>query len=230
MENLLLGQMWDAPRVVIRLLLVVLCGGLIGIERGRRGRPAGFRTHVLVCLGSALTVMTNEFIFLRYGAGDPTRMAAQVISGIGFLGAGTILVTGSKKVQGLTTAASLWASACLGLAVGAGFYTAAIVGTLLILAVNSLLYRLDESIHGNAMSIMLYAELTDISVVRRILDFTRQRDMKLSEISLVKQEALGENIVGMTANLQLAKSANRQEVYQEMNGIEGIDFLEFLHM
>ena len=114
--------------IVLRLTLAILCGGIIGIERGRKGRTAGFRTHVLVCIGATLTVLTNQYMMQYFGGGDPARLGAQVINGIGFLGAGTIIVTGRHKVKGLTTAAGLWASACLGVAIGAGFYEGALAG------------------------------------------------------------------------------------------------------
>ena len=80
--------------ILLRLCLAIFCGGIIGVERGKKGRPAGFRTHVLVCLGSALTVLTNQYMMEFFGGGDPARLGAQVINGIGFLGAGTIIVTG----------------------------------------------------------------------------------------------------------------------------------------
>ena len=130
--------------IVLRLALAIICGGIIGIERGRKGRTAGFRTHVLVCIGAALTVLTNQYMMQYFGGGDPARLGAQVINGIGFLGAGTIIVTGRHKVKGLTTAAGLWACACMGLAIGIGFYEAAIAACVLILFVNSALHRMDN--------------------------------------------------------------------------------------
>lgn len=120
--------------IVIRLVLACVLGGLIGFEREHTNRPAGFRTHILVCIGSALVMITSEFVFSKYRGStdvDLTRLGAQVISGIGFLGAGTIIRDGIN-VRGLTTAASLWAVACVGIAVGIGFYTGAIVATVLI--------------------------------------------------------------------------------------------------
>jgi len=118
---------------IVRILLATLLGALIGMERGRKNRPAGLRTHTLVCIASALVMITNEQLIIAYGGGDPTRMGAQVISGIGFLGAGTILTDRRNRVRGLTTAAGLWASACIGLAVGGGFYIGGIVACLLVL-------------------------------------------------------------------------------------------------
>lgn len=117
--------------ITVKLLLALLCGGILGIEREHKKRPAGFRTYMLVSLGSALVMMTNQYIWEYYGIGDPTRMGAQVINGIGFLGAGTIIVTGHNRVKGLTTAAGLWTAACIGLAIGIGFYEGAVIGTIM---------------------------------------------------------------------------------------------------
>ena len=128
----------DAVRYVIdaivKMALAVFFSGVIGYEREHSHRPAGFRTHILVAVGSTLVMMTSEYVFQEYiglGTFDPTRLGAQVISGIGFLGAGTILREGFS-VKGLTTAASLWAVSCIGLAVGAGYYIGALVTTLVI--------------------------------------------------------------------------------------------------
>ncbi|MDD4188662.1 MAG: MgtC/SapB family protein [Eubacteriales bacterium] len=120
--------------IVLRLVLAVFIGGVIGYEREHAGRPAGFRTHILVCVGSALVMVTSEFMFNRFITltnMDPARLGAGVISGIGFLGAGTIIREGIS-IKGLTTAASLWAVACAGLAVGIGFYEGAVIGAVLI--------------------------------------------------------------------------------------------------
>ena len=114
--------------LIIRTLLALLCAGVIGFERDAHGAAAGLRTHILVCLGAMIAMSTGIFT-ATYFSGDASRIGAQVVSGIGFLGAGTIMVH-RGHVKGLTTAAGLWASACIGLAIGAGFYEAAIVGTL----------------------------------------------------------------------------------------------------
>ena len=113
--------------VGVRLLLAMVFGGTIGFERGVRQRAAGLRTHMLLCVGAASTMLVSQFIYASYGVGDPARLSAQVISGIGFLGAGTIIVTRRNQVKGLTTAATLWATACMGLAVGVGFYECALI-------------------------------------------------------------------------------------------------------
>ena len=113
--------------VGLRIFSAVIIGGLLGLERGLKNRPAGLRTYMLVCVGACLIMLTNQYIYQVYGTGDPVRMGAQVVSGIGFLGAGTIIVTRRSQIKGLTTAAGLWAAAGVGLTLGIGFYEAAVV-------------------------------------------------------------------------------------------------------
>ena len=120
--------------IALRLLAAALLGGFVGIERENKKRAAGLRTHVLVTLGSSLVMVLSEYLFLEYRGLtniDPARLGAQVISGIGFLGAGTIIKQG-VSVRGLTTAASLWAVACIGLAAGSGFYAAAVIAAAIV--------------------------------------------------------------------------------------------------
>lgn len=143
--------------ISLRLLLAVLFGGVIGLERDVHRHTAGFRTHILVCVGAALAMLTNQYISDVWGSDtDPARIGAQVIAGVGFLGVGTILVTGRTHIRGLTTAAGLWASACLGLAVGIGFYEGALIGAALILIVLGLLPRLEQRIFRWWGSLYLY--------------------------------------------------------------------------
>ncbi|MBO7341379.1 MAG: MgtC/SapB family protein, partial [Clostridia bacterium] len=149
-------HMWGA---VLRMLLAVICGGLIGIEREHKRRPAGFRTHILICLGASLTTLTSQYIYLQLDMfTDLTRLGAQVIAGIGFIGAGTIIVTKRRQVKGLTTAAGLWASAIVGLAVGAGYFEAALIATAMILLVELVLARFEWFLMSTARDIHLYVE------------------------------------------------------------------------
>lgn len=145
----------------VKLGLAALLSGIIGYEREHSHRPAGFRTHILVSVGSALVMLTSVYISERYNSGeDITRMSAQVISGIGFLGAGTILREGFS-VKGLTTAASLWAVSCIGIAVGAGFISGALVATVVIyLTLNSLKRFIVKGSAGK----LIFAEIKDVGV------------------------------------------------------------------
>jgi len=132
--------------VLLRLFAAAVLGGIVGLERENKRRAAGLRTHMLVSLGSALVMITSVYIFNEYQgltSFDPTRMGAQVISGIGFLGAGTIIKQG-VSVRGLTTAASLWAVACVGLAVGSGFWTAAIISAAVVVVTLFVMSKLEK--------------------------------------------------------------------------------------
>ena len=119
---------------IIRLLTAFFCGGLIGLERSYKNRPAGFRTHILVCLAATMASMTGIYLYLNlHLPKDISRIGAQVVSGLGFLGAGTIFVTKKLTVKGLTTAAGLWVSGVIGLAIGGGYYEGALLGTAAVL-------------------------------------------------------------------------------------------------
>lgn len=131
---------------LIRTFLAIICAGVIGYDRNVHGAPAGLRTHILVCVGAMLAMSTGQFAHGFFGSVDPTRIGAQVVSGIGFLGAGTIIVVRKNRISGLTTAAGLWASACLGLALGIGYYEGAIVGCLAIIFTEHALHGLSKSL------------------------------------------------------------------------------------
>ncbi|MBQ1274386.1 MAG: MgtC/SapB family protein [Cellulosilyticum sp.] len=145
---------------IIRLTLATILGGVIGWEREQTNRPAGLRTHEVVCIGSTLCMLLSEFISTKYGNMiDTTRIGAQVISGIGFLGAGTIMKEGFS-VKGLTTAASLWCVSCIGLALGAGFYSGAIIATLFIYCTLLIMKKFMIN-HSNTRVICLLVENID---------------------------------------------------------------------
>ena len=140
--------------VILRLMLAVLLSGLVGLEREAKGRAAGLRTHMLVCTGSCLMTLTGVYLMDLYPSAkiDPTRIAAQVVSGIGFLGAGTIIQF-HDSVRGLTTAASVWAAAGIGLAVGAGFYLGAVAATGLVLVVLLMLHKLEDRVGSKSKEV-----------------------------------------------------------------------------
>ena len=145
--------------IFVRILAAMVLGGLIGMERGIKNRPAGFRTYMLVCIGACIVMIVNQYVYQVFGTGDPVRMGAQVVSGIGFLGAGTIIVTSHNQIKGLTTAAGLWASACVGLASGIGLYEAAVAGSLAIFATLTILHTLDVRLRSQSNVVELYIEL-----------------------------------------------------------------------
>ncbi len=157
-----------------RLLLATMLGGIIGMERGRRGRAAGMRTHILVCLGASLSALVGLYTteILNFSM-DPLRVGAQVISGIGFLGAGMILVRGHSQVMGLTTAAGLWATAAIGLAIGIGYYEAALLSMLLVLITNAFFPFMERNIkvHRNSC---IYLELKEPEQLNAFLSYLKE--------------------------------------------------------
>ena len=153
--------------VALRIVLAMVIGGITGIERGKQGRAAGMRTHILVCLGATLTSMLGFYTTTVLGmSNDPLRIAAQVVSGIGFLGVGTILIKGRFQITGLTTAAGLWCAATVGLAIGAGFYEAGILTFLAALLTITVIHKLEYTINKRYRRFGIYVEICGDKNVR----------------------------------------------------------------
>lgn len=213
--------------VTIRLVLAILLGGMIGLERGSNKHQAGFRTHMLVCMGAALAMLTNQFIYeTMSNISDPARLGAQVISGIGFLGVGTILVTGRHKIKGLTTAAGLWASACTGLAIGIGFYSGAIIAGILIFIVLAFLPGIELYFYNRSRMIDLYVETDSIKRVAPMLKFIRSLEVNILETHVSRSEPIAQNGVGVHLSIKLSKNANRENLLEKISNLEGIHLLE----
>lgn len=170
--------------VALRIVMAFLLGGILGLERGLKQRPAGLRTHMLVCVGACMIMLTNQYIYQAFGTGDPVRMGAQVVSGIGFLGAGTIMVTKHSQIRGLTTAAGLWATAAVGLAAGIGFYEGAVMGTLVIVLTLTVLSILDSKMHKKTRCFEVYVELEPTVSLGMFLDSVRSRGIVIEDIQM----------------------------------------------
>lgn len=213
--------------VALRIFAAVIIGGILGLERGMKNRPAGMRTYMLVCVGSCVIMLTNQYIYQVCGTGDPVRMGAQVVSGIGFLGAGTIIVTRRNQIKGLTTAAGLWSAAGVGLALGVGFYEAAIMGTVAVFAVITLLQRMDNKLHRRSRQLEAYIELSTISLG----DFLRTARSVGIEVSDVQREFGDEEsecIRAYIATLKGKKRLNHTELMEKVLVIDGVEFVEEL--
>lgn len=153
---------WSLLAITIRLLFALVVGLIVGIDRERKRRVAGIKTHILVCLGSALVMITSQYMMVEFGdMADISRMGAQVISGVGFLGVGTIIVTGRNQVRGLTTAASIWVCACVGLAAGIGFIEGVVIVLVLLVLTLKVLGKLDTIVRKGAKEVDLYIEFVD---------------------------------------------------------------------
>lgn len=154
------------------LLLAALCGGALGMERELKARPAGTKTFSLVCIGAALIMLTNQYIYVNFanGTGDSVRMGAQIVSGIGFLGAGTIMVSRNNRVRGLTTAAALWVTAAIGIAIGSRYYVGGVATTVLTLAASKVSNKIDRRAILNSRYVTLLVEAEDMEHTRALVD------------------------------------------------------------
>lgn len=194
--------------VAVRLVLAILFGGLIGLERGKQGRAAGMRTHILVCIGSALTAMIGFYASSLSGvSSDPLRIAAQVVSGIGFLGVGTILLKGRFQITGLTTAACVWATATVGLALGAGFYEGAIIGFLAIFLTVTVFHRLEYKLGKHQKHYGIYVEINSDARIREAIKILTER-YAATGIQITKARSAVSGNVGIEANINNTKKQN----------------------
>ncbi|MBE6037118.1 MAG: MgtC/SapB family protein [Clostridiales bacterium] len=198
--------------IFLRILLAALFGGLIGSNRDRHGRAAGLRTHILVCVGAALTTMLGLYIHAELGySNDPMRMGAQVISGIGFLGAGTIMVRNHSHVTGLATAAGLWSTACIGLATGAGFYWGASLAVLVVLVTLSILSKL-SGIAKRKRSGIYYVEMESLDKAQHF--YNRVEDL-VSEVDILPAKSGIPGHVGL--QFLVVGRENDEEIHLKMN-------------
>jgi len=213
--------------VVIRCAVAVLLGGVIGLERGLKNRAAGFRTYMLVCLGSCIVMVTNQYIYQVYGTGDPVRMGAQVISGIGFLGAGTIIVTARSQIKGLTTAAGLWASACLGLAVGVGFYEVAAVGGICVVLVLTIFHSWENYMRRNTAVLSIYIELNPGVALGRFLREVQEQEINMHNIQMQTESISGQDLAFL-ATIKPKKKESKASILAAVRALSSVQFVEEL--
>lgn len=226
------------PSILLRLTLAMLFGGIIGLEGTRKGRAAGFRTYMLVSVGSALTILLGQYevrmledVWISAGADaaariDVARFGAQVINGIGFLGAGTIIVTGRQQVKGLTTAAGLWASACVGLAIGAGFYECVIPAFFLVLVVVKLLPYGEDLIVENLRNINLYVEYDKLEHTGLVVNQIRKLGVQIYEIEIDRRGIQEGKRPSAVFTLRLKQKMPHAQVLAHISALECISSIE----
>ena len=215
--------------VSLRMCLAVLCGGVIGLERTYRRRPAGLRTHMLICLGAAITTLTSQFLFLYMNYyTDMARIGAQVVAGIGFIGAGTIIVTRHQRVKGLTTAAGLWAAAIVGLALGAGFYEGGLTLTFLVMLAELAFSRLERLMLRSSLELNLYLCYDDSDTADRVLSYMRQQDIKVLSMEITR--STNSEVAKATAIflVRLNKKLREKDFLEQLSRIEGVSSAEVL--
>jgi putative Mg2+ transporter-C (MgtC) family protein len=209
--------------LTVRVILAIIMGGVIGLERGKQGRAAGMRTHILVALGAALTVMIGFFVRAELSLDtDPMRISAQVISGIGFLGVGTIMLKGRFQITGLTTAAGLWATAAIGLALGAGYYEGAIITFIATVLTVTIMHRLEYKLGAHQRRYGLYVEINSDKNIRKIVDFLEEK-YNISGIQVTSPRSGTAGNVGIEGNVSNLRNENPpKKLFSE---IEALDYV-----
>lgn len=213
--------------VLLRLLLAAVLGGLIGLEREYKRRPAGFRTHILICLGAAMTTLTSEFLLLNmHYYLDVARLGASVASGMGFIGAGTIIVTRHHRIKGLTTAAGLWTSAIVGLAAGAGFYEAAVTATVLVLLAELIFARLEYRILAKAKDINIYVTYSGNAALRGVMSYLGGRRAHVLDLRVTNSEEWLPGGSAAEFSLRLARGQELDGLLEGLRMLDGVDSVE----
>ncbi len=224
--------------LALRLIVAAACGGIIGVERGKKNRAAGFRTYILVCVGAALTMTLSTYMFsmenvwreisVNFPSTDMSRFGAQVINGIGFLGAGTIIVTGRQQVKGMTTAAGLWASACMGLAIGAGFYLGALVGCVLMIVTIVFFTRIESFILIHSRNINLYVEFQDTDDLSQIIEKIKLKNVRIFDVEITKAKYSETKFPNAIFSLRLPKKLAHSALVTEIASIPEVRMIEEL--
>lgn len=214
--------------VVARLVLATVFGGIIGLERATRHHTAGIRTFALVSLGSALASVVNIYMAQVVGTdGDISRIPAQVVSGIGFLGVGTIIVTGKNQVKGLTTAATLWVAAMMGIALGSGMLIAGTATFVLIIVTVIFMSYFSRRQEKYNRLIDLYLEV-DKTKINPIYDFVRENDYEILTIEKKKDKTLRSSEIVLLLELNLKKRTDHADVLAAVSQIDGVHYMEEL--
>ena len=224
--------------VVLRILCAMAVGGIVGLDRERKGRAAGFRTYMLVALGAALTVMLGQYLSIMMETAwadkavqlglktDVVRFGAQVINGVGFLGAGTIIVTGRQQVKGLTTAAGLWASACLGLAIGAGFYECVFIGFVLILVCMKLLPKIEDFVTSKALNMNIYISMDSVECLGNIINCFKESNFRILDADIEKEEHATITQINALFSVKMTERHPHTEILAKLSTIDGIIYIE----
>ena len=219
-------QEFNAISIFVRMFMSIVLGGLLGIERSKKHQAAGTRTFSLVCLGSCLVILTNEFICLKCGGGDTSRMAAQVISGIGFLGAGTIMVTANNRVKGLTTASCLWISSILGLCIGSGLLVISLFCFVITMITLRLLDHYSERQSKFNPRISLYLEIDPEQGIPEIRSYAKTNFYVIKNIHRRSEQPLTRNDLCISIDLDLTKQVNHEQILEDLNNNVFIHYIE----
>ena len=218
---------WTFENVLLRMITALFLGGLIGIDRGAKKRGGGARTDAAVCLGAAMVMMTAQYMDLQFpGSTDISRMAAQVVSGVGFLGAGSIIVAG-RQVKGLTSAASIWICACVGLAAGIGFVDGAILVTVILLAGLHILPFVEEKVYLYSRYARLYVEAEENRTASVLLRRLKEDGCKIDMYDVDKPKAGGQSFT-IRMTIYIPAKIDKQEYLKQLSEIDGVLFVDVI--
>ena len=224
--------------VLLRLVLAMAFGGMIGLERGRKHRAAGFRTYMLVCLGSALTSILSQYLFVQLGTVwaeitvttgkqvDVSRLGAKVYSGIGFLAAGTIIVTGRQEVKGMTTAAGLWASACMGIAIGAGFYECVIIAFVLMFLCIHFLPVVEVYLLENARNMNIYVELKSLDELGVLLSHVKAQGVQIYGVEIDRGGEEYHRYPSAVLSVRLRAHQQHPQILAALSEVHGVTMID----
>ena len=220
-------QGMDDLAVAIRLVIATACGSLIGWERVVRRHSAGIRTFALVSLGSAVAAVLNIYLALIPNLNaDVSRIPAGVVSGIGFLGAGTILVTGRNQIKGLTTAATLWVASCMGMAFGAGYLSVGFVCFILVLIANLLLMHLSTRVEENSRYVSLYIEVEETNGIKKLRKSFKEMGYQITSMNKTKDKTLSGTDTALMIDLDFKKRHSHLKLIDDLNNLDFVSYVE----
>lgn len=215
--------------VLLRIVLAFIMAGIIGIERAARKHAAGLRTYILVCLGAVIIMLTDQFLRVAWGTGDGSRLSAAVITGVGFLGAGTILFTSRGQIKGLTTAAGLWAVACLGLCLGCGFYTASLITFVIIVLVLLFLSKFEKSYTDKRGCFEIHIEFDTRANLKEFVKYVRNQNIEIASVEhnpAYSQSGLSVYTLVLVMKKQGKKYPSHSEFVKRVSELPYVEFVE----
>ena len=218
---------WNIQNILIRVIAATILGGVIGLDRGMKHRGAGTKTITVVCLGATLVMLTEQYIQVNFaGLANMTRMAAQVISGVGFIGVGTIIIS-KYRVRGLTTAATLWASACIGLAVGIGFVEGGILITAMMLLSLHVLPYVERFAIGHSRYCNVFFDLEKSRHLHEIIQNLKEADITIDSLEMSGPDD-GEEGISVHMVLYMKKTMDRTQIYDILMKSDKVTSVDFL--
>ncbi len=217
---------WNLISIIVRLLIAGLIGFLIGYDRERRKKPAGIRTHIIVCLGSALIAMTSIYtLYMFPGADiDITRLGGQMLTGIGFLGAGVIFISKKNRIEGLTSAAGIWACTCCGLAIGFGFFEGTLITAALIIITILLLPVFERKLHRRDKEFDLYLEFEPGTSPAAFLRLLHSEDVSYSNYQVLQEDNGTEGPIAILS-ISMNPSDDKEAFLDQARNLEGLRYL-----